>query len=150
MVWVGSNFCSWFQTNSSFSSVNESVKSISEYIPELTIIGSSISKDLGCGGYRLGWFIFTEKLVVFDDGNRKLKEHSRDSNQFAYPVNSTMLMFMDPKTLSTNCIVSPDGDNYKAVIYLELVSETGKKEFDAFTELFTTLEHLKEITKIAK
>ena len=31
-----------------------------------------------------------------------------------------------------------------------LISETGKKEFDAFTELFTTLEHLKEITKIAK
>ena len=27
--------------------------------------------------------------------------------------------------MSTNCIVSPDGDNYKAVIYLELVSETG-------------------------
>ena len=34
-------------------------------------------------------------------------------------------MFMDPKTLSTNCIVSADGDNYKVVIYLELVSETG-------------------------
>ena len=26
-----------------------------------------------------------------------------------------MLMFMDPKAISTNCIVSPDGDNYKAV-----------------------------------
>ena len=35
-------------------------------------------------------------------------------------------MFMDPKSLSTNCVVSQDGDNYKAVIYLELVSETGK------------------------
>ena len=31
-----------------------------------------------------------------------------------------------------------------------LINETGKKEFDAFTELFTTLEHLREITKIAK
>ena len=31
-----------------------------------------------------------------------------------------------------------------------LIKETGKKEFDAFTELFTTLEHIKEITKIAK
>ena len=31
-----------------------------------------------------------------------------------------------------------------------IINETGKKEFDAFTELFTTLEHLKEITKIAK
>ena len=34
-------------------------------------------------------------------------------------------MFIDPKTLSTNCVVSQDGDNYKAVIYLELVSQTG-------------------------
>ena len=69
--------------------------------------------------------IFTEKLVVFAGDNRKLKEHSSDGNQFAYPVNTALLMFMDPKALSTNCIVSPDGDNYKAVIYLELVSETG-------------------------
>ena len=69
--------------------------------------------------------IFTEKLVVFAGDNRKLKEHSSEGNQFAYPVNSAMLMFMDPKGLSTNCIVSPDGDNYKVVIYLELVSESG-------------------------
>ena len=69
--------------------------------------------------------MFTEKLVVFAGDNRKLKEHSSEGNQFAYPVNSALLMFMDPKALSTNCIVSPDGDNYKVVIYLELVSETG-------------------------
>ncbi len=69
--------------------------------------------------------IFTEKLVVFAGDNRKLKEHSSDGNQFAYPVNSALLMFMDPKHLSTNCIVSPDGDNYKVVIYLEFVSEKG-------------------------
>ena len=36
-----------------------------------------------------------------------------------------MLMFMDPKSIATNCIVSPDGDNYKAVLYLNLVSESG-------------------------
>jgi len=69
--------------------------------------------------------IFTEKLVVFAGDNRKLKEHSSEGIQFAYPVNSALLMFMDPKTLSTNCMVSPDGDNYKVVMYLELVSETG-------------------------
>ena len=71
--------------------------------------------------------IFTEKLVVFAGDNRKLKEHSREGNQYAYPVNSAMLMFMDPKALSTNCIVKADGDNFKAVIYLELLSETGAK-----------------------
>ena len=31
-----------------------------------------------------------------------------------------------------------------------IIRETGKKDFDVFTELFTVLEHLKEITKIAK
>lgn len=34
--------------------------SISDYIPELTIIGSSVSKDYGCGGYRVGWLGFPE------------------------------------------------------------------------------------------
>jgi len=43
----------------------EKVKSISEFIPELTIIGSSVSKDLGCGGYRLGWLAFPENLNEF-------------------------------------------------------------------------------------
>ena len=40
----------------------QNVKSISEFIPELTIQGSSVSKDLGCGGYRLGWLAFPESL----------------------------------------------------------------------------------------
>ena len=39
----------------------ENIKSISHFIPELTIIGSSVSKDLGCGGYRLGWLAFPEQ-----------------------------------------------------------------------------------------
>ena len=69
--------------------------------------------------------IFSEKLVVFAGDSRKLKEHTSSNNQFAYPVNSALLMFMDPKKLSTNCIVSPEGDNYKVVIYLELVNEKG-------------------------
>ena len=40
--------------------------------------------------------------------------------------------------------------NNKDHIQQILINETGKKEFDAFIELFTTLEHLKGITKIAK
>ena len=69
--------------------------------------------------------IFTEKLVILPGGDRKLKEHSREGEQFLYPINSSMLMFMDPKSIATNCVVSPDGDNYKAVLYLNLVSESG-------------------------
>jgi aspartate aminotransferase len=41
---------------------SQNVKSISHFIPELTIQGSSVSKDLGCGGYRLGWVAFPENL----------------------------------------------------------------------------------------
>ena len=69
--------------------------------------------------------IFTEKLVVLAGGDRKLKEHSREGEQFAYPINTSMLLFMDPKSISTNCIVSRDGDNYKSILYLELVNESG-------------------------
>ena len=70
--------------------------------------------------------IFTEKLVLFASDNKQLKEHSKEGEQYAYPVTSAMLMFMDPKALSTNCIVSPDGDNYKVNFYLELKSDSGK------------------------
>ncbi len=41
---------------------HENQKSISSYIPELTIKGSSVSKDLACGGYRLGWCAFPKEL----------------------------------------------------------------------------------------
>lgn len=41
--------------------------SISTYIPHLTIRGTSVSKDLGCGGYRLGWATFPDELTwLFD------------------------------------------------------------------------------------
>ena len=40
-------------------------KSISDYIPELTIRGSSVSKDLSCGGYRIGWCAFPSTLDSF-------------------------------------------------------------------------------------
>ena len=38
------------------------IESISSFIPELTIRGSSVSKDLACGGYRLGWITFPNSL----------------------------------------------------------------------------------------
>lgn len=69
--------------------------------------------------------IFTEKLVIFAGDNRKLKEHASDGDQFAYPLNSAMLMFLNPKTLSTSCIISPSGDGYKVSLYLELKNENG-------------------------
>lgn len=38
------------------------ITSISELLPDLCIIGNSLSKDIGCGGYRLGWMVFPENL----------------------------------------------------------------------------------------
>lgn len=42
---------------------HEQILSISHFIPEQTITGTSVSKDLGCGGYRLGWAVFPDELL---------------------------------------------------------------------------------------
>lgn len=39
--------------------------SISEFIPDLTIRCTSVSKDMGCGGYRIGWAAFPQTLRDF-------------------------------------------------------------------------------------
>ena len=44
---------------------NENQKSLADYIPNLVIRGSSVSKDLACGGYRLGWCAFPQTLYPF-------------------------------------------------------------------------------------
>ena len=41
---------------------NGDVVSISKYLPKQTIRGSSVSKDLSCGGYRVGWMAFPDTL----------------------------------------------------------------------------------------
>lgn len=38
------------------------VHSISKYLPNLTIRGSSLSKDMACSGYRIGWMTFPKHL----------------------------------------------------------------------------------------
>jgi aspartate/methionine/tyrosine aminotransferase len=40
----------------------EKPESISTFIPHLTIRGTSVSKDLACGGYRFGWITFPKQL----------------------------------------------------------------------------------------
>ena len=51
---------------------NKKVTSISNYIPDITIRGSSVSKDLSCGGYRLGWLVFPTQLTTFYNKCRQL------------------------------------------------------------------------------
>jgi len=43
----------------------QNIHSIARYIPNRTIRGSSVSKDLACGGYRLGWLSFPDELNDF-------------------------------------------------------------------------------------
>ena len=69
--------------------------------------------------------IFTEKLVVFAGDNRKLKEHIKNSEQFAYPIKSSLLMFIDPRTLSSSCTMNASGDGYKVSLSLDLKNERG-------------------------
>ena len=90
--------------------------------------------------------IFTEKLVILPGDTRKLKEHSKDGNQFAYPINSSMLMFMDPRSLSTNCKVTPDGDNYKAILYLELKTEAGNSMSYTLEKIYKAKDIVKNRT----
>lgn len=40
----------------------EPTSSLSQFIPERVIIGSSVSKDFACSGYRLGWITFPKEL----------------------------------------------------------------------------------------
>lgn len=53
----------------------QNIQSISHFIPELTIRGTSVSKDLGCGGYRLGWLAFPENLKQFYNKCAKLSSN---------------------------------------------------------------------------
>ena len=69
--------------------------------------------------------IFTEKLVVFAGDNRKLKEHIKSSEQFAYPIKSSLLMFIDPRSLSSSCTMNASGDGYKVSLSLDLKNERG-------------------------
>jgi aspartate aminotransferase len=41
---------------------NKKAASLSTHIPENVIIGSSLSKDVACGGYRFGWLLFPDNL----------------------------------------------------------------------------------------
>jgi aspartate aminotransferase len=43
---------------------NSKQKSLSYYIPDLVIRGSSVSKDLACGGYRIGWCAFPQTKTM--------------------------------------------------------------------------------------
>ena len=49
--------------------------SISKFIPDQTVIGSSVSKDLSCGGYRIGWLAFPKEK--YDFFNKCLENSSK-------------------------------------------------------------------------
>tara|TARA_Y100000389_G_scaffold4797_1_gene4507 strand:- start:932 stop:2131 length:1200 start_codon:yes stop_codon:yes gene_type:complete len=60
--------------------------SISYFLPHLTIRGSSISKDLACGGHRLGWLVFPKQLEY-------LYNRCQKYSQIIYSCPSTMIQY---------------------------------------------------------
>lgn len=77
----------------------QNIHSISRYIPELTIRGTSVSKDLGCGGYRLGWLAFPETMTSFYNKCAKLSSniYSCASVPIQYATNFMLLNKEDHK-----------------------------------------------------
>jgi len=71
----------------------DKINSISDYIPNLTIVGSSVSKDLGCGGYRLGWLVFPKTQIdLFNKCNSYASSiYSCPSTPIQYATNKMLL-----------------------------------------------------------
>ena len=71
----------------------DKINSISHYIPKLTIVGSSVSKDLGCGGYRLGWLVFPKTQIdLFNKCNSYASSiYSCPSTPIQYATNKMLL-----------------------------------------------------------
>ena len=70
----------------------QKISSISKYIPDLTIRCSSISKDLGCGGYRLGWLGFpkTQQALFKKCKNLASSIYSCTCTPIQYATNSIL------------------------------------------------------------
>lgn len=92
---------------------NDQIVSISKFIPHLTIRGSSVSKDLACGGHRLGWITFPEELE--DLFNVCRSNVSAIYSCVCTPVQyATACVLNTPITFSSHCIVSSRLYNYIA------------------------------------
>ena len=81
---------------------DDKINSISEYMPDLTIVGSSVSKDLGCGGYRLGWLVFPKtQLDFFNRCNSYASSiYSCPSTPIQYATNK---MLLNTDAVVTHC-----------------------------------------------
>jgi aspartate/methionine/tyrosine aminotransferase len=62
--------------------------SIAKYYPEGVIRGSSLSKDIGCGGHRLGWLTFPKELkdLMFSCNSYISSLFSCTSTPFQYGI----------------------------------------------------------------
>jgi len=89
-------------TDEIYANLVDNIESISQYIPGQTIRGSSVSKDMGCGGYRLGWMTFpTELTDLFHICN------SNASSVYSCPSilfqHATSDMFQNHKIFQNHC-----------------------------------------------
>ena len=105
----------------------------------------------------MGSLIINNQIIVSNPvTGTKIKEINITSHDEINAIIEKANSFKDWRLLSLNkrCryidIFRKELLKNKDEIQKTIIQETGKKDFDAFIEVFTTLEHLKEITKIAK
>ena len=98
--------------------------SIAKYYPEGTIQGSSLSKNWGCGGYRLGWVIFplsgpkSEKNdPTVEDTLNSIYKLSTSLASSLYSCPSVMLQYVAAEALElsgSHLVPSPDCNDHVA------------------------------------
>lgn len=93
-------------------------KSISYFLPNNTIRCSSVSKDLACGGYRLGWATFPKNISNFFE-----KCNSYSSS--IYSCANTVCQYASYKMLNNEIILN-EFFNFNNIIYKFIVEEIDK------------------------
>jgi|TARA_B100001971_G_scaffold186286_1_gene186140 aspartate aminotransferase len=89
------------------------IETISTYIPHLTIRSSSVSKDLGCGGYRLGWLTFPKEL-------KNLYKKCSANASSIYSCTSTPIQYATSSMLNNKSLFTKHC-NYNNKVYKHIV-----------------------------
>ena len=120
-------------------------KSISHYIPELTIKGTSVSKDLACGGYRLGWCAFPKELnsLYLDCCSCASRVYSCTATPIQYAT-ADMLMQKDECNEYINKMITLYKHIYKQLIPLLKNTKLKYADVDAAWYVYINFENYKK------
>lgn len=127
---------------------HEKILSISHFIPKQTITGTSVSKDLGCGGYRLGWAVFPDELL--DLYQLSVANSSSIYSCACTPIQyATAVMLANKKLFYEHCLLN-NNHYIKIVDTVCLILEKTKLKFikpEAAWYIFPNFSNYKEQLK---